>query len=121
MGSITDRALRAAQAVADDDGMPSADSASWERFEERATQKLTQILGDDPGPCQRLEPGDRSAHQYPPEVRNARMLVFYPDGHEVVVEGKMRRSFVVRRASNPNEEAMLSRFRNIAEFGEAIR
>lgn len=121
--SLSERAAAAA-ADAGRTGPPDPPDREgfWRRFEEDATAGLRSLLEDDPGPAMRLEPGTKAwaarASAYPPSVGRD-LLVFFPDGHEIVANTS-KKYFLVRRSQNPNEEAMLARIRSLADLGEAI-
>lgn len=124
--TITSRALKAAEEVQFSDG--PGGGAGWQAFEADATRILTDILSADPGPAMRLEPNSyelraRGGHQYPGIIQSKRILVFYPEGHEVVAVRSSKNGadfYVVRRSDNPMEEAMLAPFDNLGDFGRAI-
>jgi len=129
MSSITDRAARAA-AERDAENEASEENVKlpptgkdWDNFEASATKKLTTLLGEDPGPCQRLEPRswrmNNLAHAYPEQLKRTRLCVYYPDSHEVAVTVRLN-AFAIRRANNPNEEAQAAEIRTLADFGEAF-
>lgn len=129
--SITERALEAAGEAGRWEGeggyVPPAEDRAWKAFETTARNALEDALGEDPGPAQRLEKGTKAylavASQYPAAVQKARILVFRPEGHEIVAVRDPRRgvrTYVVRRSANPNEEAMLAPFDDLEGFGRAI-
>lgn len=140
--SIEDRAARAAnaererraeEAAAEGDIKTVPVGEDWDRYEEQTSVLLKAITGEDPGPAQRLEPHSwrmrQMGAQYPDAVQRRRLLVYMLDGiTEVVAARGSKRGdgsrpvdlFVVHRSANPNEEAVLSNFRDLPSLGRAM-
>lgn len=130
MSGLSDRAIRAAEErdAPKVDGVPPQESV-WRALESQATGDFIIVFGEQPGPFQRLEQGQKAwsahAHSLPAQVRmRGRILrTFVDDLHELVwaqVDNKGK-WFYVYRGHNPMEEPMLTPINSLADFGAAIR
>ena len=122
---MSDLVNRAKQAQADQvDGAEG--ERFWKKLEEDATEELGLILGQDPGPAAQLEVGTKrhvaQTATYPAALQSRQLLVFYPDGVEVVAykQGGSWKFYIVHRSNNPMEESVLSEFSDLASFGRAL-